>query len=108
MLLDQLAPGRTAAPPSVGGVDLRPYVGSYRASFTCHTCDDPPPVPEFEVTAKDGALELWGDKWVPIGTDLFAREDGSGRLGFVRDRNGAVTALTGGSWRVGERIRDPD
>ncbi len=104
MLLDQLVPGRVTAPAVLRGVTLSPYVGSYRASFTCHTCDDPPRVPEFDVTADASALELWGDRWVPIGMDLFAREDGRGRLAFIRDPQGRVVALSGGSWRVGEKI----
>jgi CubicO group peptidase (beta-lactamase class C family) len=107
MILDQLIPARPAPPAALSGVDLKPYVGSYRASFTCHTCPDPPPVPEFEVTAEKDTLGLWGDRWVPIGKDLFARTDGHGRLAFVRDEKGSVTALTGGSWRVGERIAAP-
>jgi hypothetical protein len=104
MLLDQLLPGRPALPSALRDVDLAPYAGSYRASFQCHTCADGPPVPEFDVTVDEGALELWGDRWVPIGEDLFAREDGEARLAFVRDDRGRITALTGGSWRVGERI----
>ena len=107
MLLDHLVPGRVTPPAAVRAVNLAPYVGSYRASFNCHTCDDPPPVPEFDVTADAGALELWGDRWVPIGKDLFARKDGRARLGFIRDQEGRVTALTGGSWRVGERAGIP-
>jgi hypothetical protein len=106
LLLDQLLPAR-AAPPSqpVQGVDLTPYAGSYRASFYCHTCTgNRPPVPEFAVTIDDGALQLWGERWIPIGPDLFARSDGRAKLAFVRDERGRVVALTGGSWRVGERI----
>jgi hypothetical protein len=104
MLLDQLLPQQVAAPAALPGVDLSPYIGSYRASFNCHTCMNPPPVPEFDVTADGGVLELWGDRWVPIGKDLFAREDGRAKLAFIRDHEGRISALTGGSWRVGERI----
>jgi CubicO group peptidase (beta-lactamase class C family) len=104
MLLDQLLPGQAAPPAALRGVDLTPYVGSYRASFTCHTCAKSPPVPEFDVTVNDDALQLWGNRWLPIGKDLFAREDGRAKLAFVRDDQGHVTMLTGGSWRVGERI----
>ena len=108
MLLDQLLPGRMAAPAALRGVDLTPYIGTYRASFSCHTCADPPPVPEFDVTGDDGALQLWGNRWLPIGKDLFAREDGRAKLAFVRDGEGHVIALTGGSWRVGERVMRED
>ena len=106
MLLDQLAPGQAAAPVALAGVDLAPYAGTYRASFNCHSCADRPPVPEFAVTVEGGALGLWGDRWLPIARDLFAREDGRAKLAFVRDGAGRVVALSGGSWRVGERIAD--
>lgn len=106
MLLDQLVPGQAAAPVALAGVDLAPYAGTYRASFNCHSCADPPPVPEFAVTVERGALGLWGDRWIPIAGDLFAREDGRAKLAFVRDGAGRVVALSGGSWRVGERIAD--
>lgn len=104
MLLDQLLPTSAAPPTALRGMDLAPYAGSYRASFSCHTCANGPPVPEFDVTIENDTLELWGERWVPVGKDLFAREDGRARLAFVRDDNGRVIALTGGSWRVGERI----
>jgi CubicO group peptidase (beta-lactamase class C family) len=104
MLLDQLLPGRALSPAPLHSVDLTPYAGSYRASFNCHTCANRPPVPEFDVTVENGALQLWGKRWVPISKDLFASEDGRARLAFVRDDKGRITALTGGSWRVGERI----
>jgi hypothetical protein len=107
MLLDQLVPSPPTPPAVASGVDLKPYAGSYRASFSCHTCADPPPVPEFEVTVVKDALEVWGDRWVPIGKDVFARPDGRGRLAFIRDEKGGITALTGGSWRVGERVPAP-
>ena len=108
MLLDQLFPQRPVPPSTLRGVNLAPYAGSYRASFQCHTCADRPPVPEFDVTVDEGALQLWGERWVPIGEDLFAREDGRARLAFIRDDRGQVAALTGGSWRVGERIEPED
>jgi hypothetical protein len=106
MLLDELVPGHPEPPRALPGVDLESYAGSYRASFSCHTCTDGdrPPVPEFDVTIDDGTLQLWGDRWIPVGKDLFAGEDGRARLAFVRDEQGRITALTGGSWRVGERI----
>lgn len=107
MLLDQLLPGTAASPTPLRGIDLTPYAGSYRASFSCHTCADGPPVPEFDVTIENGALELWGERWVPVGEDLFARADGRARLAFLRDDDGCVIALTGGSWRVGELIKRP-
>jgi CubicO group peptidase (beta-lactamase class C family) len=105
-LLDRFFPVASASQPSMARVDPTPYAGTYRASWFCHTCDDPPPVPEFEVSVNDdGTLSLWGNRWVPIDRDLFRREDGRGKLAFRRDESGRIVALSGGSWRVGERVR---
>lgn len=104
-ILEKYFPDRDSIPTAIKGVNLNQYKGMYRASFRCHTCSDPPPVPEFEVSInKDGTLELWGRRWIPTGKDLFTREDGGARLAFVRDVKGNVVALSGGSWRVGERV----
>jgi CubicO group peptidase (beta-lactamase class C family) len=104
-LLRTLVPETPAKPEKAAGVDLKPYVGTYRASFACHTCRDPGPAPEFDVAANDdGTVSLWGSRWIPIAKDVFARDDGRAKLAFRRDRNGDVEALSGGSWRVGERI----
>jgi CubicO group peptidase (beta-lactamase class C family) len=104
-ILEKYFPGDAKVPNPIRNVDLKPYAGKYRASFQCHTCSDPPDVPEFEVTInKDDTLQLWGSRWIPIGKDLFARDDGRARLAFVRDAKEKVVALSGGSWRVGERL----
>lgn len=103
--LEKFFPGDASIPTAIKNVDLKSYAGKYRASFVCHTCSDPPEVPEFEVTInQDNTLQLWGSRWLPIGKDLFARDDGRDRLAFVRDTKGKVVALSGGSWRVGERL----
>jgi CubicO group peptidase (beta-lactamase class C family) len=104
-LLRHLHPEPPPQPVPMAGVDSRPYAGTYRASYACHTCSDPPDVPQFEVASnEDGTLTLWGRRWMPVAPDVFAREDGRAKLAFRRDRNGRVEALSGGSWRVGERI----
>jgi CubicO group peptidase (beta-lactamase class C family) len=104
-ILEKYFPGDAETPVAIKNLDLKPYAGKYRASFVCHTCSDPPDVPEFEVSInKDDTLELWGSRWLPIGKDLFARDDGRAHLAFVRDGNQKVIALSGGSWRVGERV----
>jgi CubicO group peptidase (beta-lactamase class C family) len=104
-LLDSLLPEPLPKPKPIAGVDLKPYTGNYRASFVCHTCREPTPVPEFEVTANDdGTLALWGNRWVPVARDVFARDDGRAKLAFRRNRRGEVEALSGGSWRVGEKV----
>jgi CubicO group peptidase (beta-lactamase class C family) len=104
-ILEKYFAGDAKVPTAIRNVVLKPYAGKYRASFQCHTCSDPPDVPEFEVTInKDDTLQLWGSQWIPIGKDLFARDDGRARLAFVRDAKEKVVALSGGSWRVGERL----
>jgi CubicO group peptidase (beta-lactamase class C family) len=106
-ILEKYFPNRPSFPVAIKGVNLNQYKGMYRASFRCHTCSDPPPVPEFEVSVSNGgSLELWGRRWIPTGKDLFTREDGDARLAFVRDTKGNVVALSGGSWRVGERVTE--
>jgi hypothetical protein len=104
-VLEKYLPGNPPAAVALENVDLKPYAGLYRASFTCHTCKLPTPAPEFEVSINiDNTLELWGDRWIPTAKDVFTREDGRARLAFVRDAKGKVVALSGGSWKVGERV----
>jgi CubicO group peptidase (beta-lactamase class C family) len=104
-ILEKYLPGNPPTPVALKDVDLKPYAGLYRASFTCHTCSIPTPVPEFEVSInKDDTLDLWGSRWIPTVKDVFTREDGRARLAFVRDAKGNVVTLSGGSWRVGERV----
>lgn len=104
-VLDVLAPSPPPAVPAMVAVDVKPYLGRYRASFQCHSCKEPSNVPEFEVTADgSGGVVLWGTHWRPIGGDRFADPEDGRRLVFVRDEAGRVMALSGGSWRVGERV----
>jgi CubicO group peptidase (beta-lactamase class C family) len=86
------------------GASLKEYAGRYLSSLACHTC---PPEDDqvFEVKVDaEGTLSLWGQKWVPVRRDLFIREDGRRYLGFAREANGRVVAVTGGSWRVADKI----
>jgi CubicO group peptidase (beta-lactamase class C family) len=106
-VLDALYPAPPFSPPPAVTTDLKPYLGLYRASFQCHSCKEPSAVPEFEVTADGaGSLELWGSHWRPVGGDVFVDPDDGRRLAFVRDGDGRVVALSGGAWRVGERVAD--
>ena len=52
----------------------------------------------------DGTLSLWGQRWIPAGRDSFIRDDGKRRLGFARDANRRIIAVSAGSWRVADRI----
>lgn len=109
-LLDVLYPDpapRTAPKPDPAqAASLREYAGLYRSSLACHTCRDDRNQ-DFELTANaDGTLGLWGQQWVPLERDLFVRTDGERLLGFARDQAGRVAVVSGGAWRVADRVPD--
>jgi CubicO group peptidase (beta-lactamase class C family) len=82
---------------------LKEYAGRYRSSLACHTCGESRG--DFELLAhEDGTLELWNQRWLPIGPDLFTRVDGERLLAFTRNGSGRVAVVSGGSWRVAERV----
>ena len=84
---------------------LREYGGLYRSSLACHSCRELDPEQDFEVAVgADGVLELWGQEWVPLERNLFVRTDGERLLGFARDKLGQVAVVSGGSWRVADRL----
>jgi CubicO group peptidase (beta-lactamase class C family) len=110
-LLDALYPDaapRTAPRPDPAqAARLREYAGLYRSSLACHTCRDADRNQDFELTVnEDGTLGLWGQQWVPLERDLFVRTDGERLLGFARDQAGRVAVVSGGSWRVADRLPD--
>jgi len=111
-LLDALYPGPQArqvpkADPA-RTPSLREYEGRYRSSLACHSCPDVDPEQDFELAVRaDGVLELWGQKWVPLERDLFVRADGERLLGFARDNVDHVAVVSGGSWRVADRLAEP-
>ncbi len=85
---------------------LRRFAGKYRASIFCHSCPDGGPnVQDFDVQANgDGTLTVWDQRWVEVSPLYFVRLDGRAHIGFAADESGRITALSGGSWRVLERI----
>ena len=110
-LLDAVYPGPQAHaipkadPAKARG--LREYEGRYRSSLACHTCRDVDPEQDFEIAVRgDGVLELWGQEWLPLQRDLFVRADGERLLGFGRDTLGHVAVVSGGSWRVADRLAE--
>jgi CubicO group peptidase (beta-lactamase class C family) len=105
-VIKALLPAATATAPPRVTVDVKPYLGKYRAAFQCHTCMQAGNSPEFEVAADaKGNLTLWGSTWVPIGNDVFVdSEDGDKRIAFLRNAAGQVTVVGGSAWRVGERV----
>jgi CubicO group peptidase (beta-lactamase class C family) len=110
-LLDALYPDpapRTAPKPDPArAASLREYAGRYLSSLACHTCRNDDGNQAFELSAnEDGTLGLWGQQWVPLERDLFVRTDGERLLGFARDPSGHVAVVSGGSWRVADRLLD--
>lgn len=106
-LLDALYPAKPASVPAADASKspaLAEYAGRYISSITCRTCtlsDDQ----VFVVKAQpNGTLSLWGQTWVPLRQDLFIREDGKRMLGFARDEKSRIVSVTGGSWRVADRL----
>ena len=106
-LLDALYPDRD--PPKVPTPDakqvaaLGEYAGRYLSSLSCRSCREGRQVFEIAVNP-NGTLALWGQSWVPLQGDLFIRTDGKRQIGFTRDRGGRVISVTGGSWRVADRL----
>jgi CubicO group peptidase (beta-lactamase class C family) len=108
-LLDRLYPAKQppVVPPARAedAKRLAEYAGDYLSSIACRSCprtlDD-----VFRVDATpDGTLSLWGQRWTPTEPDLFIRDDGKRHLGFARDAEGRLSAVSAGSWRVADRIR---
>jgi CubicO group peptidase (beta-lactamase class C family) len=107
-LIDALYPATEAplvpTPRPDDAKRLDAYAGEYLSSIACRSCPrDPDSI--FTVEARpDGTLSLWGQRWIPAGGDLFVRDDGKRSLGFARDADSRVIAVSGGSWRVADRI----
>ena len=106
-LYPETAPRAVPKPDPAQTASLREYAGRYRSSLACHTCRDADRNQDFELTlGDDGTLQLWGQRWVPLERDLFVRDDGRRLLGFARDQAGRVAVVSGGSWRVADRLPD--
>jgi CubicO group peptidase (beta-lactamase class C family) len=107
-LLTALRPPRPRAVPAPDPArrqELLAYAGRYLVSTACRSCPGDADVFTLTVT-EDGALSLWGRRWLPLGGDLFVRQDGRRLLGFARDEAGRIVSVTGGSWRVADRLED--
>ena len=106
-LLDALYPAKAVSVPAADAKNvpaLNEYAGRYISSITCRTCtldDDQVFVVK---TQPNGTLSLWGQTWVPLRKDLFIRDDGQRLLGFARDEKSRIVSVTGGSWRVADRL----
>ena len=96
-------PAKAPAPDPAQAGRLAEYGGRYLSSLACRSCPEQRPVFDVEVNP-EGTLSLWGQTWLPVGKDLFIRDDGKRLLGFARDDRGRIISVTGGSWRVADRI----
>lgn len=103
--LAPFAPSRPA-PDAAAERGLAAYAGRYRSTLECFSCAGDPGQNAFacKLGANGKTIELWGQTWVPVGGDLFVRDDGAKKLGFARNRDGRVMAVSGGAWRVAVKI----
>ena len=84
---------------------LKRFAGTYRANIFCHSCSSEQPVQDFEVEANgDGTITVWGDRWVEMSPLYLVGADGKGRIGFAEDKDGRITAMSAGSWKVVEKL----
>jgi hypothetical protein len=100
------SPAKLPHPDASARPRLRRFAGKYRASIYCHSCKDAGPnVQDFEITAEpDGTISLWGTRWIEAGPLYFVSADGRRHIGFAEDSAGRILGVTGGSWRVLERV----
>jgi CubicO group peptidase (beta-lactamase class C family) len=106
-LLDALYPAKPASVPAADAKNvpaLNEYAGRYISSITCRTCTLDDDQVFMVKTQPNGTLSLWGQTWVPLRKDLFVRDDGKRLLGFARDEKDRIVSVTGGSWRVADRL----
>lgn len=79
-------------------VDLREYVGNYYFGVFCHSCT----AEEFDqgaweasylrqITITNGMLALGDDLYVPMGNDVFVRNDGYEKIYFGRDKDKKIS-----------------
>ena len=109
-LLDRYFPDKRsitaplATPDSKG--ELKRFAGLYRANLYCHTCKNPLPVAEVEVTSnEDGTITVWENRWVQTEPLLFVRLDGKQKIGFQEDKSGRIVQMSAGSWKVLEKVK---
>ncbi|MGQ0590198.1 MAG: serine hydrolase domain-containing protein [Sphingosinicella sp.] len=106
-LLDRFWPGAPRPVPQARPEDaprLAQYGGRYLSSLACRSCPEAAGQVFILTAAEDGTLRFWGQRWLPLGEDLFVRDDGQRLLGFSRHADGRIASISGGSWRVADRI----
>jgi hypothetical protein len=109
-LLDRYFPDKRpvtipkAVPDPTG--KLKRFAGLYRRNLFCHTCENPLPVAEVEVTANpDGTITVWDDRWIQTEPLLFVRADGKRKIGFQEGKSRRIIQLSAGSWKVLEKVK---
>lgn len=105
-ILDRFFPDRRPiARPAAAPADPGAFAGIWLANNYCRSCAGGARAAQrFEITAQPGgSLRLWDQTWHAVGPLLFADASGRRRIGFQRDRGGAVVAVSAGAWRVLER-----
>ncbi len=109
-LLDRYFPDKrpidvpVPTPDSKG--ELKRFAGLYRGNLFCHTCKNPLPVAEVEVTANDdGTITVWDDRWVQTSPLFFVRLDGKRKIAFQEDKTGRILQMSAGSWKVMEKVK---
>ena len=109
-LLDRYFPDKHSitlpvpVPDSSG--ELKRFAGLYRANLFCHTCKNPLPVAEVEVTSNDdGTITVWEAQWAQTAPLLFTRLDGKRKIGFQEDKSGRILQMSAGSWKVLEKVK---
>jgi CubicO group peptidase (beta-lactamase class C family) len=105
-LMDALFPVTTTTVPLADpeNATLDEYAGRYISSIACRSCPGASENAFTVAVEPNGTLSLWGQAWVPLHKDLFVRDDGRRLLGFARDERGRIVSVTGGSWRVADRL----
>jgi CubicO group peptidase (beta-lactamase class C family) len=107
-VLEAIAPftAEKPRPDPAAARRLPDYFGRYRSTLECLSCAGDGSANAFRCAPGEApqTLSLWGQTWIPVGGDLFVRDDGVRRLGFARGADGRVTAVTGGAWRVAAKI----
>lgn len=100
-----------AAHLSISQKELSRLAGTYRFNRYSHTSFEKLGVlagiiPEIKVTADNNRLRWLDFQWVPVGRNLFEREDSAGYAFFREDANGEVSYLFFGASlpRAYERI----
>jgi CubicO group peptidase (beta-lactamase class C family) len=74
------------------------YEGQYIPTNSCFSCVPVRASMVLEVKAKDGALEMLGNRWIECDPLLFVQREGSGYIAFRTDTAGVVTELHPGSF----------